>query len=209
MQEANRDRLDAGGRQFARLAANLVLVDGHDGVAVAADALVDLAAQAARRQRLGELEEQIVLVVALLFPHLEGVAESPGGQQRQLGAAALDNGVGHQRRSVNQVADVGEREPRFRQQGLEAFERPNRRVIGRGQALVDAHRAGISVDEDEIGEGAADIQADAIAIRHTGHVRSLPRNCDPPPKPYHVIFISLTPIAREALGVVSRSAKIG
>ena len=174
VQETHRDRLDAGGGQFARLAANLILVDRHDGVAVAADALVDLAAQVARRQGLGKLEEQIVDVVSLLSSHLEGIAEAPGGQQRQLDAAALDDGVGHQRRPVHQVADVGEGETGFRQQGLETFERPDRRILGRGQTLVDAHRAGVCVDEDEIGEGAADIQADAIAIRHGCHVRSLP-----------------------------------
>ena len=93
----------------------------------------------ARHQRLGKGEEQIVDVVALLGAHFENVAEARRRDQPEPGAAPLDDGVGHQRRAVNDLADIGERDARSLRQFIEADERCFRGVVRRGQALVQTH----------------------------------------------------------------------
>ena len=174
VQVADGHGLDPAGDQAVRLAAHLVLVEGHDGLAVTAHALVDLAAPGPGHQGIGELKEQVVLVVALLVAHLQHVPEAPGGQQGQGRPAAFDDGVGHQGGAVHQVGDVGQREVALGEQGLQALDGADGGIVGGGQALVQAHLPRSPVHQDEVREGAADVQADAIAIRSVRHAPCLP-----------------------------------
>jgi hypothetical protein len=64
--------------QVGDLAPDLVKVDRHDDGAVPGHPLVDLATEVPGHQGFGELEKEIVDVVALLDSHLERVAEAPG-----------------------------------------------------------------------------------------------------------------------------------
>ena len=55
---------------------------------------------------------------------------------------------------------------------VEADQRRFGRVMGRGQPLVQPHRTGGAVLEDEVGKGAADIKADPpgllpLRVRHS------------------------------------------
>ena len=137
---------------------------GRQHVAVAIHAFRYFEAMAARHEWVGELQEQVVDVVALLGAHLEDVAEAARGDQAEAGAAALDQGVGDQGGAVHDVADVGERQVCRLQQFGEALQRADRRVLRGGQALVQADVVALRVEQDEVGEGAADVETDAIAV---------------------------------------------
>src|SRR5262249_3954060 len=53
----------------------------------------------------------------------------------------------------------------------QALERRNRRIVRRGQALVERNAPPAAVMKDEVSEGAADVEADAIS--HSCSFRSL------------------------------------
>ena len=71
---------------------------------------------------------------------------------------------------MHEVADVGRRaSPRRAQQLLEAVQRARGGILGRGQALVEVEPAALGVDEDEVGEGAADVETDPVALARRAH----------------------------------------
>ena len=106
MQKAHGDCLDTAGNKVIDLLAHLVDVQRRHDLAVPGDAFIDFATPTARDQWRGELQEQVMDVIALLGTHLQDIAESLGGQKSQLAAAALDDGIGHQGRAVDDVADI-------------------------------------------------------------------------------------------------------
>ena len=81
VQEADGDCLDPFGHQALRHGAHLVRIERGQHVAVAVDAFRHLQAMAARHQRIGEAEEQVVDVVALLGAHFEDVAKAACGDE--------------------------------------------------------------------------------------------------------------------------------
>src|SRR3954467_12567868 len=90
-------------------------------------------AAAAGDEGLGVLQEEVVDVVALLGAHFEDVAEALGGDEAELGAAALDEGVGDEGGAVDDVADVGEVQAGVGDDAGEAFERAAGGVAGGGE----------------------------------------------------------------------------
>ena len=74
-----------------------------------ADPALDREAVLARDQRRRQLQVQVILLEAVFGPHLDHVAKTFGRDQRGLRAAALDQGVGRQRRAVDDDADLGRR----------------------------------------------------------------------------------------------------
>ena len=170
MQEADRDRLDSVIHEPAHRRAHRIGIEPCDHAAVAIDALADLQPVPARHERFREAEEKIVDVVTLLGAHFEAVAETLRGQQSEPRAAPLDDRIGDQRGAVHDLADVAERDAGLPDQLAEALERGNRRVLRRGQALVERDAA--AVMEHEVREGAADVEADpchACAFRSFRH----------------------------------------
>ena len=81
------------------------------------------------------------------------------------------HGVGDQRRAVHDLADVGELHAAHGDQLLEADQRRLGRIVRRGQPLVKLNAALLAVIEDEVGEGAANVEADAPALLQ-GHNRT-------------------------------------
>src|SRR5262249_48382310 len=74
---------------------------------------------------------------------------------------ALDDRVRDERRAVDHLVDVGRRDA-VPFGGVDQYRLDRaRRVVRRRQRLRDRERAGGVVDEDEVGEGAADVGADA------------------------------------------------
>ena len=128
--------------------------------AVGEHALVHLEPQVARHERRRQLEQHVVDVVAVLAADLERIAIPARREQRRAGALALDDGVGHERRAVNHRLDVRRGHARrLEDRGRLAFH-GRRRIVGRRQRLADHHRARAIVHEQQIGEGAADVDAD-------------------------------------------------
>ena len=116
------------GDQALRRGAHLVRIERHQHVAVAVHALGHLQAVAARHQRVGELQEQVVDVVALLGAHLQDVAEAARGDQAEAGAAALDQRVGDQGGAVDDHRRCRRASARpLRSSSVEALQRADRR----------------------------------------------------------------------------------
>jgi len=124
------------------------------------------ASQMARHERRGRVDEQVVHVVAALVPDLERVAKALGGEQSRPRALALDQRVRGQRGAVNDRADAAGIHARVVQQRLDALLDAMGGILGGRQHLADADGAGDLVDDDEIGERAADVHA--AARRHGG-----------------------------------------
>src|SRR5207253_7861340 len=88
--------------------AYLIEIEPRNDATVAVEALADLQPVAPRHQRVGETQEQVVDVVALLRAHFERVTEALRGEQAEPRATAFDDRVGDQRRAVNDLGDVAE-----------------------------------------------------------------------------------------------------
>ena len=119
--------------------------------------------QRPRHQGDGLLELDVVEARADLAADLEDVAEALGRDQRGPGDAALDDRVGGDGRAVGDVAEFGGVRVGGGQDPVGDVEEADARVGRRRGHLVDARRAGLLVDEDRVGERAADVDAEAVA----------------------------------------------
>ena len=165
--------------------AHEVLVQRCKNAAVGGDALGHIETEVARHQGLGELEIQIVELVAVLAADLQGVPEPFGGEQRGEGPLALDQGIGDQRGAVHH----GARLATVHDAGLQplahgGFHRHARIAVG-GEGLADEGGAVIR-HQQQIREGSAYVNADTVhggrttaAIARTGP--SGRRSDRPPP----------------------------
>ena len=79
--------------------------------------------------------------------------------QRHPGALALEQRVGRDRRAVHDLRDVVDAERRRARCALQAVGDALAVVVGRRQHLGAQHAA-LRVQEHEVGEGAADVDAD-------------------------------------------------
>jgi hypothetical protein len=163
-EEADRDRLHARLLQPAHLLARPVLVERHEHGAVARDPLGHGQPVAAADDRV-PLPRQILVVrevERLLVPRdVEDVAVALGRDQADLRAVVLDDDVGRDRRSVEDLLQVRRLRARELGQLLDPLHRPLRGVVGRGRQLVHEDLPGIVVDVDQIGERPADVDSEA------------------------------------------------
>ena len=166
VQEADGDRLHPVGRQLPRRRPHRIEIQRHDGIAITVHPLRHFKPAAARHQRIGILQEQIVNIVALLSAHFEHVAKALGGDQPELRAPAFDQRVGDQGRAMHDIADIAKRDARARHQLGKPRERADRRIIRRGQAFMQPNGILPRVQQDEIGKGTPDIKSDPPPCRH-------------------------------------------
>ena len=181
VEEADGERLDAVlVHQLPGRGAHADAIERLLFPPVIEDASRDLAAQVTRRQRLRKSKPQVEQVVPLLETHIEYVAEALGHQHADACALALDHGVRDQGRAVRDRFDVPDRDAGSREQQLDPVQDGHRRVGGRGQLLVDRHRSAARVEEREVRERAADIDAHAIgSVFPQRSLPSLPRTVAP------------------------------
>ena len=128
--------------------------------AVGSQSLRRLASPGAGDQRPRHGEEDVVELVFPLAPDLQHVAEAGRGQQRGACAAPLDQRIGEERRGVDHARHLRRRAAGTAQHLQRARQRPARGVVGRGAFLPDGGPAGVGVVQDEVGEGAADVDAE-------------------------------------------------
>jgi hypothetical protein len=126
------------------------------------DALVDLAAQPARDDRPRENEPQVEEIVAAFAPDIENVAHAGRHQHSGPRALALDQRVGDERGAMHQSGYRADSDAARVQQRLHAVQNGRRRILGRGQELVQRDRPRLLVDQHAIGEGAADVYPDPM-----------------------------------------------
>ena len=68
---------------------------------------------------------------------------------------------------MHDLADRADLLARFLQQARDAVEDGAAGIVGRGQALAGQHAAARAIDQHQVGEGSADIDADAKGLH--GH----------------------------------------
>jgi hypothetical protein len=109
---------------------------------------------------------------------IEHVLEALGGDQRHGLDAVLDDGVGHQRRAVHEVVDVDGGQARSGKRRLDAGDG----IVALRRHLDRAQFARRGPERDEVGEGAADVDADLPAdVRHVvSRLLALPVHWRPP-----------------------------
>ena len=166
VQEADGDALDALRLQGVGKRRHRGLVERQPHAALGVDALGHGEAERARHQRLGLLDEDVVLLEAVLLRHLDRIAEALGGDQCGLRALALDDGVGGEGRAVHDQADLAGLDLGKLQRAQHAVEHA---VLGRG--LGGQHlgrKARLGRLQHDVGEGPADIDRKADGFRRNG-----------------------------------------
>ena len=162
MQEADRHRADARG---AELVHDIVGVERLQHRTIGIHPFPHTVTVAPFDQRLRPFDAQAVKVRALLPAQFDDVGEAAGGEQRGAGALALDQRVGPERRAVADdrspdVVGAGDSVDRLDHRAL--------RVVGIGGHLEGLQqRPCAAIEDDGVGEGAADVDADQkVADRH-------------------------------------------
>ena len=170
MEQADRHGLDALGEQAPDDLACAGLVQRLHHAAVGQEPLVHFSAEVARGQRGRGVDEEIVHVVAPLAADLEGVPEAPRREQPRSRALALDEGVGGERRPMDEAADGARRNPHFFEEAHDPGFNALGGVLGGRQELADPDGAARLVDQNKVGEGAADIHPEPVRGGHGGSV---------------------------------------
>jgi hypothetical protein len=172
-QQRDGDRLDVLGQELVDGRGDVALVERHEHLALAVDALGDAPDEPARDDRLGLAQPGGAHEVALgQAGHLredladeDRVLVAAGGDEASARAGARDHRVGRLRRAVDeqvgatqqlrslQVALLGVQSHRLQHAVLQ---RPGRREgLGHGAPAV-------LVGDDAVGERAADVHRDAV-----------------------------------------------
>ena len=174
VQEVDDQRLAARLEQRGDRLAQSRLVERTAHSSGRVDALVDLAAERAGDQR-HEATEQPVGRRAGAPSELQHVAEAARRDQAGAREPALEHRVGGDRGAVDDQVDVVDGPARRPQH----VEHADGGVRGRARRLADLDRAVALVDDHEIRERAADIDAgdDVTGVPLAGTQRSQPANC--------------------------------
>ena len=162
VQERDRDRVDAGARP-ARAASRSTYATSSacERRAVGQRALRHVEAQVARHERLAAARAR----GRTARSGARGRSRPRRGSRRVASSAVrapLRSMIALVTRVVPWIDLVDRGRPRRRARAASraAPSRPPRRVVGRRQRLADRERARRVVDEDQVGEGAADVHAD-------------------------------------------------
>jgi hypothetical protein len=145
--------------------AHLVEVERRHFAAGAIEAALDAGAQVARHQWLDVGVAVVVLLLADAAAHLQRVAHAFGGEQGRFGAGMRQRGVGGDGGAVDDGVDG-------RGEGFQRQRRVLRRGdvgeavhdgdggVGRGGQRFEDRRLLAVAGDDEVGEGAADVDSD-------------------------------------------------
>jgi hypothetical protein len=96
---------------------------------------------------------------------LQYLAEAPGGDQPDPGALALQDRVGRDRGPVQDLGDVGEGDPRRAAHLLDPAQHADGLVVRRGSGLGAVGTARPLIDQQHVGEGAADVDTEPVGHR--------------------------------------------
>src|SRR5262245_52813922 len=119
--------------------------------------------EALRRDRLWlgvEIVEQIA--VTRLVLHLLYRAIAFGNEEPDLRAAHLQECVGSDRRAVREECDIGGCDAAG-DELADTLEHAERRVLRRARNLLDHKGAGRRIEQDQVGMGSADVNAQPVA----------------------------------------------
>ena len=173
--------------------AHAFLVERPQLLAEKIQPAADLADIAQRHDAL-RLHPEIGIAVALrhrLPGDLENVAEAVGDDQAEAGDLALQQRVGRDRRAVREHGKIVDAGAPFAENGMDAAHQRNGRICRRRRHLGHPHRAGSIIDTDDVGKGAAGIDADP-QLGAAAHIVQAPSSSAGPALPEP----RLDPIAR-------------
>ena len=145
--------------QVAGEGLGLGFVEGEEHRAVGADPLCEDVAVTSLDEGSGQDQVQVVLLEAALGAHLDDVAEAGGGDEGRPCARAVDEGVGGERRAVDEGGEVGEVGTGLLYHLSDPLEDAAFGGVVGGEHLGRGHPVGVL--EDDVGERAADVGADA------------------------------------------------
>jgi hypothetical protein len=160
-QVADGDRFDAFADQLIDRPDDRALIQRDENIAGRREALAHLLAQRTRCQehrRLG-LEDEVVHFVPHLAADLEHVLEARGREKADLRSLGLDHGVGGNRRAVHEADDLVRRHAPFPLHVVHRSLHAGAWIAPCRRDLDETHRPR-AVATDDVGEGAADIDAD-------------------------------------------------
>ena len=115
-------------------------------------------------QWFGPFHIQVVLFEAMLIGNFDGIAKPVGRHQRGMRALAFDQGIGRQRRAMDDQRDIGRRHARAFQDFADPFQHRAFRCRRCGQQLETVLSA--SVLKNNVGEGATNIYRQPRATIH-------------------------------------------
>ena len=168
VQQGHRDGLDVLRLEVRSDRVQTGEIERLDLRAGGVDAARDRLAQVARHQHGSVGRPVVELVLPQAAADLEGVPKALGGDQAHPGALALEERVRRDGRTVHEQGARCEEFPhghaKVPGEPRERRDDPAARVRGDGRHLGDPGRA-VCVRQHEIGEGAADVDADAPGRR--------------------------------------------
>ena len=165
MDEADADRADALPAEELRGGVHTRLVQRANFLAAEIQAPADLAHEMERHDAL-RLHPEIGIAVAhgyRLAGNLQEMAEARGDDQSEPADRALQQRIGGDRRAVGKAGDVVRRGAGRVEDRAHAAHEADGRISWRARNLGDAHGARAAIDRNDIGEGAAGIDADPQA----------------------------------------------
>ncbi|MNE04011.1 hypothetical protein D3C80_965320 [compost metagenome] len=172
-EEGDGHRLHAFGTQVIDGLVYRAFVQRGVFAAITEDPAADGAAQVTRGKHVRRRVVGVIAVALFLVAEadLQAVFVALGAQQADLDPGALDQGVEGDRGAVDAQVAVGDQLGRAAPGGVgdlrQAGANGQGAILGRGRGLEQLHAA-VAVGQDEIGEGAAGIDAQAILITHDG-----------------------------------------
>jgi hypothetical protein len=161
-EEADRDGLHAQSAQCRSQLRDALLVEGAEDVSRGVDALGDLKSEGPGHQGLGPVGEPVVELRPVLAADLQHIAEAFGGDEGRLRPAVFEEGVRGHGRAVDDPLDLTKGDPQALAQLMEAREHAEIRGPRRGDFQID-QTLGVYVEEDEVGERPAHVDADLHA----------------------------------------------
>jgi hypothetical protein len=156
--------LHAPAGQPLQLLPDVVLVERAHHRAVAGDPLVDLDGVLQVGQRLGFGPDDPAGQSAghERACDLQHLPEAPGGEQPDGGALALEDGVGRNRGAVQHLGDLAHRDAGVGADLLDAVQHPDGLVGRRRRGLGPPGGPAALVDEQDVGEGASDVDSEPV-----------------------------------------------
>ncbi len=162
IEQADGDRLDLLGEQGVDGPFGVARLERPLDAAARIDPLVDDLAEIALDQRRGLLPGEVVELGHAERADLQHVAKALGRYQPDAGALVFEDGVGGHRRAVADLLDHVAGEAGLLEQLAQPLDDRLGIVADAGGDLLGVDGA-VGAQQDDVGEGAADIDADAIS----------------------------------------------
>jgi len=159
--QADGERLDAALHELPDDPLDLLLVDGHHGLAAGAHALDGLDGVGEQRRRIGLDHDDPAGQGArrLRAGQVQDLLEALRGDQADAGALALEDRVGGHGGAVHDVAELGRADARRLADLGHADEHALGGVARRRRGLDPVLGPVLVIDEEEVGEGATDVHS--------------------------------------------------